>query len=104
MKKKAFAITQGRLWQAPVCPKCTTHLDGFTGLDGATPAPGSLTVCGYCLEPLTFIAGEGKALRLREATQEDIDALPEEARNIFQAMRRELKKLPVSKPQHSRKA
>lgn len=47
---------RGRLPGDPRCPACGALLDGFTSvaLDGATPTPGSPTVCAYCATLLVY--------------------------------------------------
>ena len=49
-------VGQGRLAGNPPCPKCGKVLDAATavGHDDPLPDPGDLSVCGYCLQPLTW--------------------------------------------------
>jgi hypothetical protein len=107
--RKKVAIRTGQLWSAPLCPTCSAQLDGFTGVDDLTsgkppvPEPGSLTVCAYCRTVLAFEAA-AIGLRLREATAEDWEGIPEEQVRIFQAVMRELEKEPPRPPPTKAKA
>ncbi len=94
---KAVTVTSGRLWAAPVCPKCAALLDGFTGLDGAVPKPGSMTICGPCRAVLTFEQGT-IGLQLREATPADWNALDGEERAILRGFLRHMPPLQRATP------
>lgn len=59
------------------CPKCGGKLDAATGAEsGPGPEAGDLSVCIHCLAMLQFDPN----LRLKRLTDDEFEALPEEAR------------------------
>lgn len=80
----------------PICPTCHELLDGFSAVSepGSTPAPGSLTVCAYCITPLEFDAD----LKLQVL---DMDKLPTDV--LFEVRRAMLIAQQFRKAQKARK-
>ena len=73
------------------CPVCRKVIDGATPANTthAIPGPGDVTVCLYCRTFLTFTAEPA----LRELTQEEILALPDDVRDTLVELRRTLREL-----------
>lgn len=69
---------------AALCPYCKAEHDRASNIVGeGAPAPGDLTVCSKCGNPLKY----GPALELCPLTVADCDALtPEEGGAVAQAM------------------
>lgn len=60
-----------------ICPGCGAKLDAATSTDGDyDPKPGSVSICAYCGSIAIF----EDDMSLRPLTQEEIDELPDDAR------------------------
>ena len=65
----------GQLKTKPVCPKCETLLDGFTGVDNTnSPESGDITICAYCTTILKFTDNMGVDIM----TAKELDEIPKE--------------------------
>ena len=53
---------------ASPCPSCHKKLDAFTGISGAKPSSGDVTICIYCKQVLQF----NDDLTLRHADAEAV--------------------------------
>lgn len=82
----------------PRCPGCGELVDGAVapGAKEATPKPGDVTVCGYCLQPSQFEQSpdHDDQLRLRKL---DVSQLPPDARAELQRVVDLLKAYPPPK-------
>lgn len=71
--------------KALLCPRCAKKLNGATGVNGALPADGDISVCAYCALVIVF-RGKGMDLHFERMNIEQLGKLKKEDLKIWQTL------------------